>query len=139
MENSRMKEVREARDAGARALQSLYAAKEKLASAGRWGIWDMLGGGFFTDMVKHSKINDSVMYLESAKRDLAVFQRELKDVHVPLELRIDISSFLAFADFFFDGLVADYLVQSKIKDAREQVEDAIQRVEYLLGELERLS
>ena len=37
--------------------------------------------------------------------------------------------------FFFDGLVADYLVQSRINEARSQVAETIYRVETLLGNL----
>ena len=51
---------------------------------------------------------------------------------------MDISSFLTFADFFFDGPVSDYLVQRKINDAREQVDDAIMRVRVILEELRDL-
>ena len=43
------------------------------------------------------------------------------------------------ADFFFDGGIADYLVQSKIRKARAQVEEAIRRVEQVLDELRRIS
>lgn len=139
MENRRDKEIREAREAGERALQSLYAAREKLASARRWGIWDLIGGGLFANVVKHTELDHAAGYLETAKQDLALFQRELKDVDVPMDIRIDIGSFLAFADFFLDGLVADYLVQSRIADAREQVEDAIQNVERVLQGLKSCS
>jgi uncharacterized protein (DUF2164 family) len=41
-----------------------------------------------------------------------------------------------FADFFFDGLIADFYVQSKINNARAQVDEAISRVE---GALDRLN
>ena len=75
--------------------------------------------------------------MESAKSDLKRFQRELKDVNIPLDLRMEVGSFLSFADFFFDGFVADYLVQSKISEAKEQVSDAIIRVEQILDELKR--
>lgn len=139
MENKMMTEVREAQKAGTQALQSLYAAQEKLEHARIWGIWDMLGGGFFVDMIKHSRLKDASVYLEVAKADLNVFRRELKNVEGPLDLRLDISGFLVFADFFFDGLIADYLVQSRIADAREQVADAIRRVEHILKELEQYS
>lgn len=132
------KEVQEAIDAGERALYSLRAAQERLNSARNWGIFDMLGGGFLGDMMKHSKINDASKYLESAKYDLQIFQRELRDVHVPVEFRVEIGSFLTFADFFFDGIVSDYLVQSKIADARAQVDNAVARVEGLLEELRQL-
>lgn len=48
---------------------------------------------------------------------------------------MEVGSFLSFADFFFDGFVADYLVQSKISDAKGQVSDAIRRVEQILRDL----
>ena len=38
---------------------------------------------------------------------------------------------------FFDGLVADYLVQSKIAEARSQVDDAIIKVNRILNELKQ--
>ena len=56
-------EIREAQYAGQRALASLHMAEEKLGSARNWGIWDMLGGGFFTDMMKHSKISEASSYI----------------------------------------------------------------------------
>lgn len=49
------REIQEALTAGENALQSLYAASEQLDSARNWGIVDLLGGGFFTDLIKHSK------------------------------------------------------------------------------------
>ena len=73
--------------------------------------------------------------MEEAKRNLKIFQKELKDVDLSLDLRMEVGSFLSFADFFFDGLVADYLVQSKIASAREQVEDAIAMVTNILHSL----
>ena len=50
-------------------------------------------------------------------------------------LTIDISDFLIFADFFFDGLLADIYVQSKIKQAQSDIDNAIYRVEELLRRL----
>lgn len=131
------KETLEAVAAGERALESLYGAREKLGSARNWGVYDMLGGGFISTMIKHSKMNDASMLIEQAKRDLLVFQRELKDIQVALDLRMEVGGFLSFADFFFDGLVADYLVQSRISVAREQVEDAIKLVEPILYSLKQ--
>ena len=150
MSNEMMKrEMQEAVQAGERALQSLYAARDKLGSARNWGIFDMLGGGFISDFVKHSKMNDAAALMEQAKSDIQRFQRELRDVQVSLDLRMEIGSFLSFADFFLDGLVADYMfadffldglvadymVQSKIADAREQVDDAINRIEKILADV----
>ena len=131
------REMKEAMDAGERALTSLRNAQEKLNSAGNWGLFDMFGGGLFSTIMKRSKMDDAQQLMEAAKSDLKRFQRELKDVNIPLDLRMEVGSFLSFADFFFDGFVADYLVQSKISEAKEQVSDAIIRVEQTLNELKR--
>lgn len=136
MSNELMKkEVLEAIHAGEAALSSLKQAEAFLSSARNWGVYDMLGGGFFGTMIKHSKMDHAAACLEEAKSQLRVFQRELKDVSVSLNLKLEIGDFLTFADYFFDGLIADYLVQSKISAARQQTADAIFHVNRLLTEL----
>lgn len=138
MSNEMMrKEVKEAIAAGTRALGSLRSAQESLNSARNWGIADIVGGGLFSTLIKHSKMDDAAEYLEKARVDLKRFQKELKDVNVAADLRMEIGSFLSFADIVFDGLIADCMVQAKINEARVQVEEAIDRVESLLVDLRR--
>jgi len=134
-EEARRIEIDEAIRAGERALKSLKGAEKELSGAKNWGIVDLLGGGLFTNMMKHSRINDASSCLERAKADLRVFKRELKDIPNYEDLGIDIGNFLAFSDFFFDGLIVDFMVQSKINDARSKVQNAIRKVERLLLEL----
>lgn len=136
---SNRKEINEAIVAGEKALDSLYAARNKLKSAKNWGIFDLLGGGFISDMVKHSKMDDASRCMEEAKFHLQIFQKELKDVSLPVDMRMDVNVFLSFADFFFDGFIADYLVQSEIADAREEVEDAIILVKNSLDTLKEVA
>ena len=138
MEDKRMeKEVREAVAAGERALGSLRNAQKCLDGAKNWGIVDMLGGGLVSSLVKRSKMDDAAGYMEEAKADLRKFQKELRDVSVSMDLRMEIGSFLSFADVFFDNLFVDVMVQSKINEARDQVDEAIARVESLLVDLRR--
>ena len=134
-EETRRQEIQEAVRAGERALGSLRSAQSKLSSARSWGVWDIIGGGLITSMVKHSKINDASSFLERAKMDLKTFQRELKDVPDFAGLGIEIGGFLSFADFFLDGFLADCMVQTKINDAKRQVDSAVIQVERLLGQL----
>lgn len=89
-------EIREAIAAGERALQSLRSAQEKLSRARGWGMFDLFGGGFIADMIKHSKLEDAFRYMEQAKRDLQVFRKELADVYIASGLRFDIGSFFDF-------------------------------------------
>lgn len=137
MSYDREREIQEAIRAGERALDSLHDAERMLGSAGNWGLVDMFGGNTISGLMKHKKINDASRCLSDAKADLRAFSRELDDVRGLDDLNINVGDFLTFADFFFDGFVADFLVQSKIGDAKRQVKEAIRRVEDTLRKLRR--
>jgi len=130
-------EIREAIEAGERALRSLRDAKSSLGSARGWGMIDMFGGRGLSGLIKHVKIGDARSSLNRAKADLDRFSRELSDVREIQGLDIEIGDFLTFADFFFDGFLADIMVQSKIRQAQNKIDDAIDRVETLLERLRR--
>ena len=85
--------------------------------------------------MKHLKINNASKCVESARRDLEVFRDELGDIQDIENLNVDVGGFLTFADFFFDGFLADIFVQSKIGDGKKQVQEAIRRVEDILRTL----
>ena len=131
-------EKREAIDAGCRAISSLKTVRDNLNSAKNWGIADMFGGGFFTTMIKHSKMDQASQNMEQAKYDLRNFSRELNDVNMACDLNINTGDFLSFADYFFDGFVVDWMVQDRINNARHQVEEAIHRTEYIINQLQRM-
>lgn len=135
MEYDFYKETQEAIYAGERALSSLRAAQKELSSARNWGIYDMLGGGFISTLIKHNKMDNAQSYMEQARYDLQSFSRELRDVDRAVDLNINTNDFISFADWFFDGFVADWLVQSRINEARRQVDEAIRQVEMIVGRL----
>ena len=130
-EERRKQEVEEAIAAANRVLMNLRQAETALSSAGSWGIWDMLGGGMFTTWIKHSRIDDARLALEESRRSLRSLRRELMDLEIPGDFKIDIGEFLNFADYFFDGLIIDWMVQTKIREASDNVKEAIRRVERL--------
>lgn len=133
----RDKEIREAVGAGERALSSLREAERQLNSAGNWGLVDIFGGNTISGLMKHMKVNNASRCVDDARRDLAVFRDELGDIRDVEGLNVDIDGFLTFADFFFDGFVADIFVQSKIREGQRQVKEAIRRVEDILQALRR--
>lgn len=132
-----IKEVREAIDAGENASDALLEMKKPLNSAKNWGIWDMLGGDFFSDIMKHSKINDANRLSYDVQHHLRIFQKELADVNRFTDIKVNIGAFAKFADFFFDGLFADWFVQSRINESISNVEDAHTRVKGILSDLNR--
>ena len=128
------KERQEAIIAGERALDSLYEAQNQLRKARNWGIYDILGGGFISSLIKHSKIDNARVCIERAKYDLQCFNRELRDVSY--DISVDVGDFLTFFDLM-DSFFADLLVQSRISDASRRIEDAIYRVQDILEHLKR--
>ncbi|HYF96213.1 MAG TPA: hypothetical protein VD969_28730 [Symbiobacteriaceae bacterium] len=128
-----IKELTEAYNAGRSADSALSQVEDCLGSAAGWGTFDMLGGGLIATAVKHSRIDDARRHVHYAQQALSAFQRELKDVAMVIQVgEIQIGSFATFADFFFDGLIADWIVQSRINDSRESARRARDQVGELL-------
>ena len=135
---SRQQEINEALMAADMASMSLQKAEEQLQKASSWGIWDMRGGGFFSTMFKHNRMDDAQEAMNEARGHLRRLKRELLDVNLTGDLKMDVGSFLTFADYFFDGVIADWMVQSKIQDAQEGVSEVHVRVLNALRNLERM-
>ena len=140
MNAGNVREIREAISAANNALISLEEARGALDSAKNWGIFDMIGGGMFSSMIKHSKIDKANAEMEQARYDLENFQRELKDVYVNFseELRVDISGFLSITDMFMDNIFSDWAVQSRIREAQSDLKTLIRRVQDILNDLDRI-
>ena len=135
--NLQQKEVKEAIDAGKRANNALLDMKDNLSSAKSWGVWDMMGGGLLSNMAKHSAIDKASNSGKNAEHYLKVFKKELSDVNQFTDLKIDITSFTKFADFFFDGFFVDWFVQSKINNSLSNVNNTYERIDSIVSELNR--
>ncbi|MGG6313830.1 hypothetical protein [Paenibacillus macerans] len=116
-----LKEVDEALRAGQSAQSDLSAAEEDLHSAKNWGTYDMLGGGMLSTHIKHGRIDEAMSHIHTARQSLQRFERELRDVGTNGPDNLEIGGFLKFSDYFFDGLVSDWLVQGQINDSLDQV------------------
>ena len=128
-------EIHEAIHAADDALQALRAADSSLSGASSWGLWDMLGGGFISTMLKHDKIDQARREMDEARKALNRFRNELADLGRTIEFDIDLGGFLRFADYFFDDFVSDWMVQSKIAQARQKVQQAMSVVDDIRSRL----
>lgn len=135
-----IREIQEALDAGYLVMRHIESALVSLDSAEGWGTWDLLGGGLVSDMIKHGHIDDATQEVELIQHSLLKLKTELADIRIDSNINIDIDGFAKFADFFFDGLIADWCMQSRIHDSQESVEDVknqVQTVIHRLGGMER--
>lgn len=135
---SQHKELSEAIQAGESVLVELQQVIEALKSAERWGTWDMLGGGILSTAVKHNRIDEAREGIHELQAQISQFQRELADVRERIELKLDIGAFETFADFFFDGLIVDWVVQSRIVASLERTQDAKDLFSQAVSELKDL-
>lgn len=135
---NRLNELQEAIFAGNDALVSLERALHNLDNAEGYGTWDLLGGGLLADLAKHSELDNSKKEIETAQNKLRRFKTELADVSINSEIHIETEGFAKFADFFFDGLISDWFMQSKINASQESVISVINQVENTIYKLNKL-
>jgi len=134
-----IKEIKEAITAGNRVMDQIRNAESSLNSAEGWGTWDMLGGGgLVTNMIKHSHIDDAKDAVSRIQSLLNNFRTELADIKINSGIHIQIEGFAKFADFFFDGLISDWVVQSRINDSQDSVQRVKGEVNNVLRKLEQM-
>ncbi len=73
----------------------------------------------------------------SSKWNCDGFKTELADVEIAADLQVAVDSFLKFADFFFDGLFADWAVLDHINQAQSRVEDTKGQIKRVLALLKK--
>lgn len=67
------------------------------------------------------------------------FRTELVDVgDIQADLHVSIDGFLRFADFFFDGLFADWAVMDQISKSQQQVQSTRGQIAQVLSRLEEM-
>ena len=98
-------------------------AERSLSSARNWGFFDVLGGGFIVDMVKHS---------------MQRLQNVLGSIQIPADYRMELGNFATFADFFFDGVFADVYMISKIMQSLDEVRKLKHKLYELKARLEEI-
>jgi len=130
-----IKELNEAISVGKIAEQVADSILENLSDAEGWGTWDILGGGLLADMAKHSHLDDAQEQVQRLQTALRRFKTELSDVEIIADMHVNIEGFLRFADYFFDGLFADWSVMNRISEAQGQVKRVKNQIGTLLGKL----
>ena len=132
---SQKKELREAISAGNSARSTAESVLSSLDSAEGWGTWDLLGGGLLADMAKHSHLDEAQGAIERLQSQLRLFKTELADVTIHADMQVNVDGFLRFADYFFDGLFADWAVMDKISQSQSQVQSTKNQIDSVLSRL----
>ena len=133
------KEISEAILSGEKALEGLKRAIDSLQNAQNWGTFDLVGGGFIATAIKHSKIDEAKSDIIEVQNNLNRFRRELSDTSLSSNenMIVEMDAFTGFADYFFDNLITDWIVQSKINQSLEACHKMHGNISILLERLRK--
>lgn len=137
---SLMREIDEAIEAGNKAVRALDAALDKLGNAEGLSMWDtFLGGGLVVSALKYSEMNSSDDLVHRAQRALRHYETELMDVqNVASEsFQVNHNDFFTFTDIFFDNIFSDWMVHSRITDAKSKLNVVLRDVRRVQDRLKR--
>ncbi len=132
------KEVLEAKAVANQVLDLLNDVEKQLKSAKNWGIFDLLGGGFLSSVIKHGKIDKAESLLKMVHKELVRLQKELGDINLSIDSSIKISDFDRFLDIVFDNVISDWMTQSKVNDSLNEVARVKVEINRVLESLSRI-
>lgn len=147
--HSRLTRLDTACAAADKAKSALDTVIEALSTANGWGQIDVLGGGLLTTAIKHQHIDRARSNLARAESALRELNRRLDDAgdedtgstsEASLEktdarIGLDIGGCLSLADYFLDGFIVDWTVQSRIHAALDRMRAIAAHVKRIRAEL----
>lgn len=133
---NQQRELLEAIGAGQDALACTNRILDSLGSAQGWGTWDLVGGSFVTDLIKHGHLDEAQGEMEQLQSLLRRFKTELADVTIQADFQVNVDGFLRIADYLFDGIFVDWAVLDRIEQSQRQVEEVARQVTVVLDYLD---
>ena len=73
--------------------------------------------------------------IEHLQSQLRCFKTELTDVKITADMQVNVDGFLRFADYFFDGLFADWAVGDRINQSMNSVSSTKSQISRTLDKL----
>ena len=130
------REIKEAISAGYSARGTADRILSELNSADGWNTWDMFGGGgIITHVAKHSHLDSAQDLVSELQSKLRRFKTELADIQITANMQVSVDGFLRFADYFFDGLFADWAVGDRINQSMNSVSSTKSQISRTLDKL----
>lgn len=124
-----------AEEAANNALEHLYAALRDLNKAYNWGIADIMGGLLLISLAKQKRIESAENELATARMYINRLIKTMGSNRKITNLDASISKGLKFFDIGFDNPISDIMAQKHIEAFRDNVEQAIQKVEIIQQKL----
>ena len=131
------RELQEAAVAGRAAVGALHEAAELLDSARSWSTYDtFFGGEVISSFIKHQRLDTAAERVRAAGAALTTFTSELADVEVSGPEMAQVSGLLRGMDIWFDNVISDLMVRSRINESADAVTRALSGTQRSLHEVD---
>lgn len=130
------RELEESIAAGTTVLRTASDVISSLRNVENISSLDRFGNNPLTDMAKHETLDEAQKCAQQLQVDLQQFNKELSDVSIREDLQGSIDRMLKFSDAFFDNLLIDAAVPEQVRQAREQVDRALDQILGILRQLQ---
>lgn len=111
-----------------RALSDIDIALDTLKKAKRWGIFDTLGGGLVSTLMKRSKMADVEAHVARIRKSLSELDHELATVQFT---GFNYSTGRFAFDVYFDNIITDFRVLGEIDRAQAELENLQMKLQTL--------
>lgn len=133
-----IREIDEALYAGRNAYNAICEAEQHLGGARGLGIWDMLGGGLVSGLLKHSQMDKAQECVNRASVAMQGFQKELHDLNMNINYGVEFDGVTKAIDILFDNILVDALIQSRIKETQENLQQSKRQVQIAMDKLQQM-
>jgi hypothetical protein len=112
------------------ALEYFQQAYDSLRGAKGFSTWDIFGGGFFVDMMKHSRVDDARGLVNRAVENLKVGYQLVPQAPKIRMAQVHENDFVW--DVLFDNIFSDLMAREKIQHSLQSVEEAIEDTQAVI-------
>ena len=132
-----MSEINDALKSGQEAKVALEEAVFYLEQAKDLGVMDLTGGKLVVSLAKYGSIDKANQYIDTFCKKTRKFAKDLLEVKVPTNFKVEIAGFLKFTDVCLDQVISDGIVQKKIVDSLNIAKELSPKVDELLETLRK--
>ena len=105
-------------------------AEQLLKSARNWGFLNILGGGTYASLTKHSKLDRVAQLMKQINVLLRQFNTLMKDELIPADFPEENDNAGKMADIFIDNLAANTFTQITIFDLQDKIAGLQKQIQF---------
>ena len=127
---------RQLKDSGTQVADQILSMEERIAAlqAQKQEIKEAISAGY-SALSTADRILSAQELVQELQSQLRRFKTELADIQISANMQVNIDGFLRFADYFFDGLFADWAVGDKISQSLSSVSNTKSEINRMLDKL----